>query len=237
MIEPVLDLDEALDSELVRAREMVVELGPAGDRPGAPARGAGEDVARRPADVHAPAPAFGEHTREVLAEAGYAEEEIAELLESGGRRRGSAGAGDARARFMGMTRPRTRGERGLKISEVAEQAEVPVATVRHYLREGLLPEPVRTSKNMAYYPPELVERIRLIKQLQEERFMPLRIIRELIESAGDDLDRIRGHRRHRGQPRRPDARPGQLADAGRRGAARASISPSARSTASPSSAS
>ena len=64
----------------------------------------------------------------------------------------------------------------LRISELAERAEVPVATVRHYLREGLLPEPVKTSRNMAYYPPEFVDRIRLIKQLQEERFMPLKVI-------------------------------------------------------------
>ena len=39
----------------------------------------------------------------------------------------------------------------LKISELAERSGVPVATVRHYLREGLLPEPVKTSRNMAYY--------------------------------------------------------------------------------------
>ena len=52
----------------------------------------------------------------------------------------------------------------LKISELAERADVPVATVRHYLREGLLPEPVKTSRNMAYYPPEFAERIRLIKR-------------------------------------------------------------------------
>ncbi|HYH62944.1 MAG TPA: MerR family transcriptional regulator, partial [Solirubrobacterales bacterium] len=68
----------------------------------------------------------------------------------------------------------------LKISELAERAEVPVATVRHYLREGLLPEPVKTSKNMAYYPPEFVERIRTIKRLQEDRFMPLRVIKEAL---------------------------------------------------------
>jgi len=79
----------------------------------------------------------------------------------------------------------------LKISELAERAEVPVATVRHYLREGLLPEGVKTSRNMAYYPPEFVERIRLIKQLQEQRFMPLRVIRELLDSANGDLDRLR----------------------------------------------
>jgi DNA-binding transcriptional MerR regulator len=79
----------------------------------------------------------------------------------------------------------------LKISELADRAEVPVATVRHYLREGLLPEPVKTSRNMAYYPPELVDRIRLIKQLQEERFMPLRVIRELLEREDADPERLR----------------------------------------------
>ena len=68
----------------------------------------------------------------------------------------------------------------MKISELADAAGVPVATVRHYLREGLLPEPVKTSRNMAYYPPEFVDRIRLIKRLQEERFMPLRVIRDQI---------------------------------------------------------
>jgi DNA-binding transcriptional MerR regulator len=79
----------------------------------------------------------------------------------------------------------------LKISELAELADVPVATVRHYLREGLLPEPVKTSRNMAYYPPEFAERIRLIKQLQEERFMPLRVIRELLDAADGDVERLR----------------------------------------------
>jgi DNA-binding transcriptional MerR regulator len=79
----------------------------------------------------------------------------------------------------------------IKISELAEEAGVPVATVRHYLREGLLPEGRKTSRNMAYYPPELVERITLIKQLQEERFLPLRVIRELLDSDGGDPDRLR----------------------------------------------
>jgi DNA-binding transcriptional MerR regulator len=79
----------------------------------------------------------------------------------------------------------------LKISELAERADVPVATVRHYLREGLLPEPVKTSRNMAYYPPEFVERIRLIKQLQEERFMPLRVIRDLLEREQGEPERLR----------------------------------------------
>jgi DNA-binding transcriptional MerR regulator len=70
----------------------------------------------------------------------------------------------------------------LRMGELAEASGVSAATIKHYLREGLLPEPVKTSRNMAYYPPEFVDRIRLIKQLQEERFMPLRVIREVLDS-------------------------------------------------------
>ena len=69
----------------------------------------------------------------------------------------------------------------LKMRELAEASGVSSGTIKHYLREGLLPEPVRTSRNMAYYPPDFVERIRLIKQLQEERFMPLRHIKRMID--------------------------------------------------------
>ena len=70
----------------------------------------------------------------------------------------------------------------LKMKELAEASGVSAGTIKHYLREGLLPEPVRTSRNMAYYPPEFVERIRLIKQLQEERYMPLKLIRSVLDS-------------------------------------------------------
>lgn len=76
----------------------------------------------------------------------------------------------------------------LKISELAEQSGVSAGTIKHYLREGLLPEPVKTSRNMAYYPEEFVDRIRLIKQLQEERFMPLRLIKSMLE---DEPERAR----------------------------------------------
>jgi DNA-binding transcriptional MerR regulator len=85
----------------------------------------------------------------------------------------------------------TEAKERLKISELAAAAGVPVATVRHYLREGLLPEPEKTSRNMAYYPPELVERIQLIKQLQEDRYLPLKVIRELLESGDGDPERLR----------------------------------------------
>ena len=76
----------------------------------------------------------------------------------------------------------------LKMKELAEASGVSAGTIKHYLREGLLPEPVKTSRNMAYYPPEFVERIRLIKQLQEERFMPLKHIKAVLD---EDPERAR----------------------------------------------
>ncbi len=69
----------------------------------------------------------------------------------------------------------------LRMGELAEASGVPAPTIKHYLREGLLPEPVKTSRNMAYYPPEFVDRIKLIKQLQEERFMPLKAIKSVLD--------------------------------------------------------
>jgi DNA-binding transcriptional MerR regulator len=73
----------------------------------------------------------------------------------------------------------------LKMSELAERSGVSAGTIKHYLREGLLGQGadiVRTSRNMAYYPPEYVDRLRLIKRLQEDRFMPLRVIRQMMET-------------------------------------------------------
>jgi alpha-methylacyl-CoA racemase len=83
-LEPLLELDEALDSELVREREMVVEI----DQPGAdrPVRQLGIPVklARTPGEHgRLPGPALGEHTEEVLLAVGYSAEEVAELLRSG----------------------------------------------------------------------------------------------------------------------------------------------------------
>jgi len=76
----------------------------------------------------------------------------------------------------------------LRVGELAEASGVPVPTIKHYLREGLLPEPVKTSRNMAYYPSEFVDRIRLIKRLQEERFMPLKAIKSVLD---EDPERAR----------------------------------------------
>jgi DNA-binding transcriptional MerR regulator len=81
----------------------------------------------------------------------------------------------------------------LKMSELADRSGVSAATIKHYLREGLLgseEQVLRTSRNMAYYPVDFVERVRLIKRLQEDRFMPLRVIREVIGTDPDRATRL-----------------------------------------------
>ena len=81
-IEPILGVGEALDSDLVRERGMVVEF----EQPGVgKVRQLGNPVrlSETPADTSGPAPAIGADTEAVLAEAGFTEEEVGALLESG----------------------------------------------------------------------------------------------------------------------------------------------------------
>lgn len=81
----------------------------------------------------------------------------------------------------------------LKMSELARRSGVSAGTIKHYLREGLLGDDadvLRTSRNMAWYPVAFVDRIRLIKRLQEERFMPLRVIRQVMAADPDRAARL-----------------------------------------------
>lgn len=71
---------------------------------------------------------------------------------------------------------------------LADASGVPAATIKHYLREGLLPAPVKTSRNSAWYSPEYIDRIKLIKRLQEERYLPLGVIKRILENAPDQVE-------------------------------------------------
>jgi DNA-binding transcriptional MerR regulator len=81
----------------------------------------------------------------------------------------------------------------LKMRDLAERSGVSAATIKYYLREGVLGSEagvIRTSRNMAWYPPEFVERIALVKRLQEERYWPLRLIRDVMSSSPEEVARV-----------------------------------------------
>ena len=73
----------------------------------------------------------------------------------------------------------------LRISEVSRITGVSLPTIHYYVREGLLFPSVRTARNMAYYSLECVEDIRLIKELQLKRFLPLSAIKLLMGARHD----------------------------------------------------
>jgi alpha-methylacyl-CoA racemase len=81
-LEPVLDVDEALASELFAAREMVLDL----EQPGIGSvkqLGFPVKLSRTPAELHRSAPALGEQTDEVLRAIGYDDARIEELHREG----------------------------------------------------------------------------------------------------------------------------------------------------------
>lgn len=79
----------------------------------------------------------------------------------------------------------------LKISELARRTGVSVGTIRFYIREGLLPRPtMKTSRNMAYYDESFVARIRLVRRLQEERRLPLSMIRAIVAGGEEGHDAV-----------------------------------------------
>lgn len=73
--------------------------------------------------------------------------------------------------------------RGIKIKELVQRTGVTRATIYHYIREGLLPQPVKTSRNMSLYDPDCVERILLVKGLQKQHRRSLAEVKSLLEGA------------------------------------------------------
>ena len=68
---------------------------------------------------------------------------------------------------------------GLRIGKVARNAGLAIDTVRYYEREGLLEKPARTASGYRHYRPDVVARLRFIRQAKELGFS-LREIKELL---------------------------------------------------------
>jgi DNA-binding transcriptional MerR regulator len=73
------------------------------------------------------------------------------------------------------------GAKRLKMKDLERATGVGRETIRFYIREGLLPEPERPGRNVAWYDESFVERIAVVKELQRKRYLPLHAIKALID--------------------------------------------------------
>jgi len=69
----------------------------------------------------------------------------------------------------------------LKMKDLERATGVGREAIRFYIHAGLLPEPRRLGRNVAWYDAAFVDRIRLIRALQQKRFLPLRVIKTIVD--------------------------------------------------------
>jgi DNA-binding transcriptional MerR regulator len=74
----------------------------------------------------------------------------------------------------------------MRIGELSRATEVPVPTIKYYLREGLLPQGELSSPNQASYGEPHVRRLRLIRALVELAQVPVAQVKEILESLDSD---------------------------------------------------
>lgn len=77
-------------------------------------------------------------------------------------------------------------ERHYRMKDLCDASGLGRQAIHFYIREGLLPEGHKTGRNMAYYTEAHLDRLRLIRRLQDEQFLPLKAIRAVLSAYEDD---------------------------------------------------
>jgi DNA-binding transcriptional MerR regulator len=72
------------------------------------------------------------------------------------------------------------------MAELAERSGLPVATIKYYLREGLLPPGENTSATRASYDEKHLRRLRLVRALTEVAGMRLDAVRAVLRAVDDE---------------------------------------------------
>jgi DNA-binding transcriptional MerR regulator len=72
------------------------------------------------------------------------------------------------------------------VSELADRADVPLATVKYYLREGLLAAGETTGPRRAEYDGTHVRRLRVLRLLREVGGVPVTSLRQVVEALEDE---------------------------------------------------
>lgn len=68
-----------------------------------------------------------------------------------------------------------------RMKDLVELTGVPRQVIHFYIQKGLLPPGEKRGRNLAFYGPEHVERLRLVRRLQHERFLPLKAIKAVLD--------------------------------------------------------
>lgn len=74
----------------------------------------------------------------------------------------------------------------MRISELAESTGVSVATIKYYLREGLLPPGTKVTDRLSEYDDHHVRRLRLLRALREAGAVPVEGLKGLVAVAEDE---------------------------------------------------
>jgi len=77
----------------------------------------------------------------------------------------------------------------MRISELSRETGVPVATIKFYLREHLLPEGTKTSSTQAQYGEEHVSRLRMVRALIGPGGLTLNAVRRALAAIDDPPER------------------------------------------------
>lgn len=79
----------------------------------------------------------------------------------------------------------------MRIGELADRSGIPTRTIRYYSQQGLL-QPPELKGRVGYYSSDHLDRLRLIKELQEKRFLPLSVIKSVVRQyeSGANLETI-----------------------------------------------
>ena len=81
--------------------------------------------------------------------------------------------------------------KAMTISELSSLSDLPLSTIKFYIRESLVPGPKKTRGTRAYYDESHLHRLRLIKKIQTEGNLPLSKVNEIIGMIADS-ERTRG---------------------------------------------
>mgnify|MGYP005837460301 FL=1 len=82
-------------------------------------------------------------------------------------------------------------QKKMRMKELSRAAGVPKGTILYYIKEGLVPRPVKTHANMAYYSDVHLRAIRFVKELQGKRFLPLSVIKRILKGSDLSVDELK----------------------------------------------